>query len=678
MNIPVKFNPKSQLQSVDVHHGKLVGYRRLAPNPPATLLPVFVDASDSQGSLLLYQRIDDSGNVSSFLGDPDLKSEHLIRKIIGEEENLKVRTGEKAIQAYEVDSTEIIVAQSERFKKLLKDLLKDKELSGTPFAALELARFVEDSELETAFAKECANDLARRSQRLAVCWASAARLSVSARRAAMDAVVAPIDPRPRKVAGKRLSKKSPAEIWADVKMRIRDEIGEDIFRSWFGRMDIKRLYKKTVHLTVPTRFLRTWIQTHYIELLLGGWKSQMPAIERISLSVRSAAARPPAARVQSPALSRSSRDYQIFGLGDEGQPANVPFMTEREALGGSPLNPRFAFETFIIGRSNALAHAAAKQVATSRRGEQLMFNPLYIHGDIGFGKTHLLQAISRASSNTDRKVLYLTAERFMYGFVSALKTQTTRAFNEALRTIDVLMIDDLQFLQGRSTQAQFLDTLNALIVADRQVVIASDRPPSDLESLDDRVRSRLAGGLVVEIGSLGEEMRLEILKSQVATVRLYHPDFEVPASVLVFIAKSVARNGRDLEGAVNRLLAHNKLTSEPVTIEVAEREIRDLIRPVERQRVRIENIQRIVARQYNVSRADLLSSRRTANVIRPRQVAMYLAKILTLRSLPEIGRRFGGRDHTTVLHAVRKIEALAAIDTAFAEELEQLKGQLSD
>jgi chromosomal replication initiator protein len=307
-----------------------------------------------------------------------------------------------------------------------------------------------------------------------------------------------------------------------------------------------------------------------------------------------------------------------------------------------------------------------------------MFNPLYIHAGVGLGKTHLLQAITWAGNNGDRKVLYLTAERFMFGFVSALKSQTTLAFKEALRANDVLVIDDLQFLQGRSTQHEFCHTINALIDAGRQVVIASDRPPADLESLDDRVRSRLAGGLVVEIGSLGEELRLEILKGRIAAARAHYPAFEVPAPVLQFIAKSVTHNGRDLEGAVNRLLAHNKLTGQPVTLEMAEREMRDLIRPAEPKRVRIEDIQRIVARQYNVSRADLLSSRRTANVVRPRQVAMYLAKILTLRSLPEIGRRFGGRDHTTVLHAVRKIEALTGNDTAFAEEIEALKRQLQD
>jgi chromosomal replication initiator protein len=430
---------------------------------------------------------------------------------------------------------------------------------------------------------------------------------------------------------------------------------------------------------VPTRFLRNWIQSHYSERVLTRWQEEEADVTRLELSVRSATIRPPVAKPRAPEPPLPSRDGRDGMGGGTDMRASVPFMTVHEALGGSPLDPRLSFESFIVGRSNTLAHAAAKQVATSRRGEPLMFNPLYIHAGVGLGKTHLLQAITWAGNNGgDRKMLYLTAERFMYGFVSALRSQTTLAFKEAVRAIDVLVIDDLQFLQGRSTQAEFCHTLNTLIDAGRQVVIASDRPPADLDSLDDRVRSRLAGGLVVEVGSLGEELRLEILKSRIGAARVHHPGFEVPPPVLVFIAKSVTHNGRDLEGAVNRLLAHNKLSGQPVTLEMAEREMRDLIRPAEPKRVRIEDIQRVVARQYNVSRSDLLSSRRTANVVRPRQVAMYLAKVLTLRSLPEIGRRFGGRDHTTVLHAVRKIENLAGNDSTFAEEIEALKRQLQD
>jgi len=468
------------------------------------------------------------------------------------------------------------------------------------------------------------------------------------------------------------------ERWQRVKNRLRSELGEDVFTSWFARMELDAVEKGAVRLSVPTRFLRNWIQSHYSEKVLSNWQAEDSSITRLELSVRSATMRPIAVKPRLAENTAPSREPHEGLLNAGDMRGSAPFMSMHEALGGSPLDPRLTFDTFIVGRSNTLAHAAARQVAASRRGDQLMFNPLYIHAGVGLGKTHLLQAITWTGNGGDRKVLYLTAERFMYGFVSALRSQNTIAFKEAVRAIDVLIIDDLQFLQGRSTQAEFCHTLNALIDAGRQVVIASDRPPADLESLDDRVRSRLAGGLVVEVGSLGEELRLEILKSRIAAACIHHPGFEVPTSVLAFIAKSVTHNGRDLEGAVNRLLAHNKLTGQPVTLEMAEREMRDLIRPAEPKRVRIEDIQRVVARQYNVSRADLLSSRRTANVVRPRQVAMYLAKILTLRSLPEIGRRFGGRDHTTVLHAVRKIETLAGNDSALADEIETLKRLLQD
>ena len=466
--------------------------------------------------------------------------------------------------------------------------------------------------------------------------------------------------------------------WSRVKDRLRAEVGDDVYASWFARMELDGSEGDTVKLSVPTRFLKSWIQSHYAERVLACWQAEQPNFSRVELTVRSAVIRtlPPKIKViETPAPQRENREIKLNGA----QPRNGagPISTVHEALGGSPLDPRLTFETFVVGRSNTLAHAAAKQVAQARRGDLVMFNPLYIHAGVGLGKTHLLQSLAWAG-NAERKALYLTAEKFMYGFVAALRAQTALAFKEALRTIDVLVIDDLQFLQGRSTQAEFCHTLNALIDAGRQVVIAADRPPSDLESLDERVRSRLAGGLVVEMGSLGEELRLEILKCRAAAARQHNPDFDVPAPVIEFIARTVTHNGRDLEGALNRLLAHSKLTGQPVTLEMAEREVRDLIRPQEPKRVKIEDIQRVVARQYNVSRSDLLSSRRTANVVRPRQVAMYLAKTLTLRSLPEIGRRFGGRDHTTVLHAVRKIENLVNTDSALAEEIELLKRQLQE
>ena len=463
--------------------------------------------------------------------------------------------------------------------------------------------------------------------------------------------------------------------WARVKKQLRTIVGDDIFSSWFASMDLMGVDGDTVRFSVPTRFLKSWIQAHYVDRILFCWQAEQFSVRRVDLVVRS----PVRA-----SIPKSKPEQPVDPLPEHrkepvGRAVVAPVATAHEALGGSPLDPRLTFDTFAVGRSNTLAHAAAKQVAQARRRDPVMFNPLYVHAGVGLGKTHLLQAIAwTGNAGGERKVLYLTAEKFMYGFVSALKTQTALAFKESLRGIDVLVIDDLQFLQGKSTQAEFCHTLNALIDAGRQVVIAADRPPGDLESLDDRVRSRLAGGLVVEMGSLEEELRLKILEARVAAARLHHQGFDVPAPVLAFIARTVTHNGRDLDGALNRLLAHNKLNGAPVTMDMAERAVRDLVRPQEPKRVKIEDIQRTVARQYNVSRADLLSSRRTANVVRPRQIAMYLAKTLTLRSLPEIGRRFGGRDHTTVLHAVRKIEGLVDSDSTLAEEIELLKRLLQE
>ena len=311
--------------------------------------------------------------------------------------------------------------------------------------------------------------------------------------------------------------------WSRVKGRLRTSVGEDVYTSWFARMDLEGVQDESVHLSVPTRFLKSWIQAHYADRVLSCWQAEMPEVHRIDLTVRTAMrcaapAKEAAAPVECSAASSATNGRPAPELRAT---ATAPVSASHDALGGSPLDPRLTFASFVIGRSNTLAHAAARQVAEGRRGDPVMFNPLYIHAGVGLGKTHLLQAVTWAgNSGSERKVLYLTAEKFMYGFVAALKTQTALAFKEALRGIDVLVIDDLQFLQGKSTQAEFCHTLNALIDAGRQVVIAADRPPSDLESLDDRVRSRLAGGLVVEMGSLGEELRLGILKSRVAAARV--------------------------------------------------------------------------------------------------------------------------------------------------------------
>jgi chromosomal replication initiator protein len=469
------------------------------------------------------------------------------------------------------------------------------------------------------------------------------------------------------------------ECWSRVKRRLHAEVGEAIYSSWFACMQLESLGAETAGISVPTRFLKAWIQSHYGERLLTCWQSERPAMRRIELSVRSASRNSPPLAVILPPVAAGPEKCEANGFRGEIEIAVVRATAAQGPRGGSPLDPRLTFESFVVGRSNTLAHAACQQVAMARRLDAVMFNPLYIHAGVGRGKTHLLQAVtSKINSTGDRKAFYLTAEHFMYRFALALRSQTALAFKEALRGVDVLVIDDLQFLTGKHSHAEFSHTLNTLLDGGRQVVVAADRPAAKVESLDDRLRSRLAGGLSLEIGPLGEDLRLEILSARAASARAHHPGFDVPAPVLAYIARTVTHNGRDLEGALNRLLHHSNLTREPITMGLAERELKDMARPLELRKVLVEDIQRAVARHFSLSRGDLLAARRTANVVRPRQIAMYLAKTLTLRSLPEIGRRFGGRDHTTVLHAVRKIEFLIGTDTTLAAEIDLLKGQLQE
>jgi len=477
--------------------------------------------------------------------------------------------------------------------------------------------------------------------------------------------------------------------WERVRQRLHDEIGEEKFSSWFARMELDALTAEAVHLSVPTRFLKSWIQENYLPRISELFAEESGARRRVDVAVRSAVARPV------PLKATGSRREVVSERSPEARPtAPAPVAPQQQPApitpaasinsiasdmsSGSPLDPRLTFETFVVGKSNSLAHAAARQVAEAASGANPVFNPLYLHAAVGLGKTHLLQALAWAAERNGRRAIYLTAERFMYGFVAALKTHSAIAFKDALRTIDTLIIDDLQFLKGNNLQQEFCHTLNALLDGGRQVVVAADCVPSELEHLDERVRSRLAGGLVVELGQLEEDLRFEILKARYSTLAEQHKGFAVPQPVLEFLARSVGQSGRDLDGALNKLLAFNQLTGEPVTLEMAENAVKDLIRPCDPKRVRVDDILRIVAKHYNVSRADILSQRRTANVVKPRQVAMYLAKTLTLRSLPEIGRRFGGRDHTTVLHAVRKIDRLMGGDRALADEIEVLKRSIQE
>ena len=473
--------------------------------------------------------------------------------------------------------------------------------------------------------------------------------------------------------------------WRRCCERLRAELGEDIFNSWFGRIELESVGAGQARLSVPTRFLKSWIDTHYLGHITAALAAEIGPLARILVVVRSSVRPETQAGAAICALPSSLRPAVVASGGtDRAAPAvrrtvtSGTQTTPADALVGSPLDRRLTFSTFQVGRSNQLAFTAAQRVAENVGGRTSSFCPLFIHSAVGLGKTHLLQAVAHTAASQGRSAIYLTAEKFMYGFVAALQAQTSIAFKERLRAIDLLIFDDAQFLQGKTIQAEFGHALNALLDAGREVIVAADRPPNDLEALDERVRSRLSVGLCVEIGALDEPLRVKILEARIAAARVLQPSFNLSPAVLAFVARSIRSNGRDLEGAVNRLLAHGALTGAPLTVDAAEVAIRDLIRAHEPKQVKIEDIQKLVATHYSVSRADILSSRRTAVVVKPRQVAMFLAKTLTMRSLPEIGRRFGGRDHTTVLHAVRKIEALAQTDGALREELDLLKRMLQD
>lgn len=473
-------------------------------------------------------------------------------------------------------------------------------------------------------------------------------------------------------------------VFKRVKSQLKARLGNEVYSSWFGRMKLADASKGHVRLSVPTAFLRSWINGHYIGTISELWKEIDPQLLKVEVIVRSA--------------TRAVKSSEHFNVkSTEGRPANGrdrhaasriagggptvkpgPESNSRQPVIGSPLDNRFTFENFVEGPSNRVPLAAARSVAEQGQGS-IRFNPLFIHASVGLGKTHLLQAIAAEAlrKNPQARVVYLTAEYFMWRFATAIRDNNALTLKEQLRDIDLLVIDDMQFLQGKSIQHEFCHLINMLLDSAKQVVVAADRPPSKLESLEPRVRSRLMGGVALEVHSPDYDMRLKMLKQRLAAAQIEDKSLEISDDVIEHIARSVVASGRELEGAFNQLLLRHSF--EPsITLERVDELLGHLCRSGEPKRVRIEDIQRIVARHYNVSKSELLSNRRTRTIVRPRQIAMYLAKALTPRSLPEIGRRFGGRDHTTVLHAVRKIEGSAVSDNKLSQELELLKRLIND
>jgi chromosomal replication initiator protein len=469
------------------------------------------------------------------------------------------------------------------------------------------------------------------------------------------------------------------ELWTRVKKRLWASVGEDVYNSWFARLELEELDEDMAHLSVPTRFLCSWIMSNYQERIIEAFQGENQDIQSLQITVRvNGKVEPKCAPKSENEEAAKPRPQTIPATLRTGAKHNAR-LKQGDALSGSALDPKLTFETFVAGSANEMALGAAKQVAQAVTQNTVMFNPVYIHSSVGLGKSHLLNAIAWAAGGADRSrnVVYLTADHFMYHFISAVQRQSAISFKEWLRSIDVLLIDDMQFLQGKSV-TEFGQALNALLTGAKQVVVAGDAPPSELEMLDERLRSRLSGGLVVPIRPLDEQLRRAIVEKRAEQALAKYPGLHIPSQVLDYIAKKIISHGRDLDGSVNRLVAANQLTGEPVTIELAEKALHDLMRARDTRRIKIDEIQAMVAKHFKVSKPDLLSSRRSRSVVRPRQIAMYLSKILTSRSLPEIGRRFGNRDHTTVLHAVRKVEQLMTEDNGFAQEVELLKRMIED
>ncbi len=468
------------------------------------------------------------------------------------------------------------------------------------------------------------------------------------------------------------------EKWSKVRGRLRAEVGEAAFRSWLKPLTLAGSRQGVIRLAVPTRFMRDWVQSNYSERILALWRDEEEDIAGIEVVVQPPTRPTPKHAVFEEPRKEIPRSRSAFApnqqtpprrkapSGDEGLFANG----SEEGDISAPLDPRFTFDNFVVGKPNELAYAAARRVAEA---EKVPFNPLFLYGSVGLGKTHLMHAIAWhiRRRTPQRRIIYLSAEKFMFQFVRALRTKDTVAFKEQFRSVDVLMIDDVQFIGGReATQEEFFHTFNALVDQNRQVVISADKSPSDLEGVEERMRSRLGWGLVADIHPTTYELRLGILQAKAEQFAE-----EIPIKVLEFLAHKITSNVRELEGALNRIMAHATLVGRPITLEGTQEVLHDLLRANDR-RVTIEEIQKRVAEHFNVRIADMHSARRARAVARPRQVAMYLSKQLTTRSLPEIGRKFGGRDHTTVMHAVKKVEELKAMDAAFDEDVELLRRML--
>lgn len=440
-------------------------------------------------------------------------------------------------------------------------------------------------------------------------------------------------------------------IWRQVQCHLRKEYGDSTYKSWLSKLTFVSNESNKLTLLAPTKFMREWILTHYLDSIKNSWREFDSALQDLEINVANTEVKSNsndnANNIKMPkALVDSDNFYQSYNL-------------------TSVLDPRFIFDNFVVGAPNEFAHAAALSVAENA-DHKAKINPLFLYGGVGLGKTHLMHAIAWHIHNSDknRKVIYISAEKFMYQFVRALRNKEIFSFKEYFRSVDVLMVDDVQFICGKdSTQEEFFHTFNALIDNNCQIVISCDRSPSDLDGMEERIKSRLGWGLVADVHSTTYELRLGILMSKIEQMNV-----QVPQSVLEFLASKITSNVRELEGALNKVVAHSKLVGKEINLDNTYEILKDLLRASERV-VSVEEIQKKVAEHYNIKISDMSSAKKMRSIARPRQIAMYLAKNLTSKSFVEIGRKFGGKDHTTVMHAIKTVEGLKESDNEISEDI---------
>ena len=447
------------------------------------------------------------------------------------------------------------------------------------------------------------------------------------------------------------------EAWGKLREDLIKRIGRNNYTTWIEPIRLAELRGSLARFEVPTSFFGDWVARNFSDHILKHLNDTGQEVSRLEFFVPSANAVSPRS-MAAPAKARPKLAQRRPGADDD--------------LPGAALDARFTFDSFVVGKPNELAHAAARRVA---EGGPVTFNPLFLYGGVGLGKTHLMHAIAHElnARQPDLRVLYLSAEQFMNRFVQALRDKQIMDFKEIFRSVDVLMVDDVQFIAGKdSTQEEFFHTFNALVDQNKQIVISADRAPGEIKDLEDRIKSRLQCGLVVDLHPTDYELRLGILQQKAEFYRQQYPGLQIAQGVLDFLAHRITTNVRVLEGALTRLFAFASLVGREITLELAQDCLADILRASDRK-LTIEEIQRKVAEHYNIRLSDMIGPKRLRNIARPRQVAMYLAKQLTPRSLPEIGRRFGGRDHTTIMHGVKKIEELMATDSQLNDDLNLLK-----